>query len=39
MSGAKIGVSTHELALQTEKALEGKVPLELVLSVWHEIGK
>ncbi len=34
-----IDISTHELAQLTEKAMGGKVALEEILAVWHEIGK
>jgi hypothetical protein len=33
-----IDISTHSLAESTEKALGGKVALESILSIWHEIG-
>lgn len=36
---SSIDVSTHELGRLTEKALNGKVPLEDILAVWHEMGK
>eukprot|EP01039_Chlorochromonas_danica_P004573 gene4573-5013_t len=35
---ASIDISTHEIAELTAKAMNGKVTLEEVLSVWHEIG-
>lgn len=35
----KIDVSTHSLAEFTHKAFNGKVTLDAVLAVWHEIGK
>jgi membrane-associated HD superfamily phosphohydrolase len=34
-----IDVSTHQLAEQTCQALGGKISLEDVLTVWHNIGK
>lgn len=38
MSNNKIDVSTHQLAELTQRALGGKIPLDEVLAVWHEIG-
>lgn len=34
-----IDVSTHQLAQLTEKAMGGKVGLDEILAVWHEIGE
>jgi hypothetical protein len=33
-----IDISTHQLGQLTEKALGGKIPLDDILAVWHEMG-